>query len=142
MSHKIYTNKYKANTTQFSNPAAMVVALCEKAISCISTARIAHEQNDNIAYCKNLGIVQEIIHLISATLDSNPNDPNIKEVQKFYMQLSLYTSALIADQIDFEKSKELLEAFRITRDTWKSVEQRYLELKNNSDNATTDGSLI
>ena len=57
------------------------------------------------------------------------------------MQLSLYTSALIADKIDYAKSQDLLEAFRITRDTWKSVEQQYVELKNKNNNSTTDGML-
>ena len=85
--------------------------------------------------------VQEIIHLISATISENPEDKTIKNVQKFYMQLALYTSALIADKIDSAKSQDLLEAFRITRDTWKSVEQQYVELKDKNNVSTTDGVL-
>ena len=142
MSHyKLYAGKYQSQATQFSNPVSMVVALCEKALSCIATARAAKEKNDNILWGSNLRTVQEIINLISATISENPEDKTIKEAQKFYMQLSLYTSALIADKIDYAKSQDLLEAFRITRDTWKSVEQQYVELKNKNNNSTTDGML-
>jgi len=139
--HKLYASKYQSQAMQFSNPVSMVVALCEKALSCIATARVAKEKDDNVLWCSNLGTVQEIINLISAILTANPEDKTIEEVQKFYMQMSLYTSALIADKIDPSKSKDLLESFRITRDTWKSVEQKYVELKNKNNDPTTDGVL-
>jgi len=142
MSHyKLYASKYQSQATQFSNPVSMIVALCEKALSCIATARAAKEKNDSVIWCSNLATVNEIIHLISATISENPNDKTVQDVQKFYMQLALYTSALIADKIDYSKSQDLLEAFRTTRDTWKSVEQQYVELRNKSNNYNNDGTL-
>jgi|GEM_PF-5292807 len=139
--HKLYASKYQSQATQFSNPVSMIVALCEKALSCIASARIAKEKDDNIQWSSNLGTVQEIIHLISASLSTNPEDKTIEEAQKFYRQISLYTSALIADKIDHTKSQDLLEAFRITRDTWKSVEQKYVELKNQNHHPSNDDVL-
>ena len=127
--HRLYTSKYQAQTMQFSNSASMIVALCEKALGCISNAQSAKDQADNVSWCRNLNIVQEIINIILAALRNDNEDRSIKDIRKFYMQLSSYTNALAADKIDSTKSTDLLEAFRITRDTWKSVEQEYIELK-------------
>ena len=129
--HKLYTSKYQSQATQLSNNiASLVVALCEKGISCISNAIDAHKKNDKPGWCSNLGTVQEVINIISTTLVVEKEDQAILEMRKFYKQLSLYTSALIADRIDAAKAQDLLESFRITRDTWRNVEQKYIEEAN------------
>jgi flagellin-specific chaperone FliS len=133
MSHRLYTSKYQSQATQFSNVASIVVALCEKAISCISTAMDAHKNDDKSRWYSNLGTVQEIINVISTTLVVEKEDKTIIEMRKFYQQLSLYTSALIAGSIDAAKAQDLLESFRITRNTWKNVEQQYIQMEGAGD---------
>ena len=138
--HKLYTSKYQSQATQLSNNiASLVVALCEKGISCISNAIDAHKKNDKPGWCSNLGTVQEIINIISTTLVVEKEDQAILEMRKFYRQLSLYTSALIADRIDATKAQDLLESFRITRDTWKNVEQKYIEMEGSIGGVELDG---
>lgn len=139
--YRLYTSKYQAQTMQFSNSASMIVALCEKALGCISSAKTAKDQADNASWCRNLNIVQEIINIILASINNNGEDQSIKDIRKFYIQLLLYTKALVADKIDATKSTDLLEAFRITRDTWKSVEQEYIELKSHDYNFVSDSLL-
>ena len=141
ISHKLYTTKYQSQATQFLIPAAMVVALCEKALSCISNAIDARAKDNKSSWCSNLRTVQEIIHLISSTLSAEKENKAVIEARQFYSQLSLYTSALIADKIDPLKSQDLLEAFRITRDTWKNIEQQYTKMSNSAHNIELDGMI-
>lgn len=127
--HKLYANKYQHQASQFANPTSMIVTLCEKAISCISLAKDGLANGKKQLWFINLGTVQEIINLISVTLANAKNDPTIDEAKKFYSQLSIYTSGLISEKLDHSKVNDLLEAFRIVRDTWKNVDKKYHEMQ-------------
>ena len=138
MSHKLYASKYQSQATQFLYIASIVVDLCEKAISCIATAIDARKNDEKSRWCSNLGTVQEIINVIATTLVAGKEDKTIMEMRKFYQKLSLYTSALIVDRIDAAKAQDLLESFRITRDSWKNIEKQYIEMEGSIGNIPLD----
>lgn len=127
--HILHANKYQFQTTHFANPPAMIVALCEKAISCIASAQKELNEQKKHLWRTNLGTVQDIIQLIYSALSNIENSPNIREMESFYNDMSIYTAALIMDKIESSRAQELLESFRITRDMWKNIEHKYVVMK-------------
>ena len=127
--HKLYANKYQNQASQFNNPAAMIVTLCEKAMSCISAAIDGLAESKKQLWYINLGTVQEIVNLITVTISTAKKDETLDESEKFYSQLSIYTSGLISEKLDPSKANDLLDAFKVIRDTWQNVEKRYNEMQ-------------
>lgn len=130
--HTFHASKYQSQTAQFRNPPAMIIALCEKAISCIYAAQEALKNDQNHNWRTNLGTVHDILQLIATTLHHSKQSKEIEEMKKFYDSLALYTTGLIVNKLDSSKSQDLLESIQITRDMWKKIEQQYVELQSSN----------
>lgn len=137
-----YAQKYQEQNLNLpNNVASIALALCEKAIKCIYTAIEAHKNNDRETWSKNLGTVSEVIKILVAAISTDKTTEDLKKLEEFYRTLSLYTKGLIIEQIEPSKAQDLLESFRIIRDTWKSIEKQYLELQYKDSTLDSDGSI-
>ncbi len=123
---KLCANKYQSQQIKSSSSIMIMAALCEKAMSFILSAKESLAKDDQINWTSNLSKVHNVIDVMISSFDEKKGGSFAESLSIFYLQLSLFTNALISKKLPSSKVDDLLESFRITRDSWNDMEKRYI----------------